>query len=93
MQPIDERAQASEQATAFLALAEMTLHPSAPTRRELPIEIVGHVLRRPPVVALEPHRVHELGHLACDPVTIRTGSHTTLQTLGDLDERGISVGG
>ena len=64
MQPLDRPAQALEQPAALLAAGEVALHPPAPTRRELGVNVLGHALRRPPVVAPEALSIEEAAHLA-----------------------------
>jgi hypothetical protein len=53
MQPMQHQAQAAEQPAALSALAEVAIHPPAPPSDELSVEVRGHSIRRPPMVAPE----------------------------------------
>jgi hypothetical protein len=65
-----------EDAPAFGALGRVALESRSGPRRQLGIEIGGHVRRRPPVVAPETQLVPKRRHLTCDPAIDRKGSQT-----------------
>lgn len=75
MECIDGPAQTGEEPPAIGALAEMALHPRAPRRSELSIEVVGHPPGCPPMVLPETVSIHQGAHF--NPPT-RFGAGTVL---------------
>jgi hypothetical protein len=62
MEDVDNERQTGDQPPALGALAEVPGHPRSATRPQLPIEIVRHPVRSPPVIAAESHSGEEGAH-------------------------------
>ena len=62
MQRSEHPAQTGKQPTALRADLYVALHPLARTRGELAVEVVRHLSRRPPMIAIEARPIEELAH-------------------------------
>jgi hypothetical protein len=85
MQRTEHPPQTGEQPTALAALFRVPLHPRAPARSKLSVEIRGHMGWRPPMVAPEARPIKKLSHLQSDPIKGRRGSHTALKSTTEAD--------
>ncbi len=87
--------QLAEQATALRTLRDVALHPGAPCRYELRVQIRRHVARRPAMVDSEPCPVDEPTHADSDLHQRRSGSHVC--PVGEMaltsDEQDFTVRG
>jgi hypothetical protein len=67
VQGVEEERETRYQAPALDALAYVVLEPSSPTWPQIPIEIVRHPIRGPPMIVPEPHPSQDLVHSRFDP--------------------------
>ena len=69
-------AQAVEDAAALRALPCVPLQAHSRPRREVAIEVRGHVAWSPPVVSPEARAMKDAVHMRSDPFGIEIGSHS-----------------
>lgn len=86
MKTVQYPSQTREEPTALLALADVTLQPAAPVRRQFSIKVVRHVVGRPAMVEPEARSIQEAAHFAFDPISVRNGSTAHLARASQEDE-------
>src|SRR3984893_13396692 len=76
LQHAKHAAQAVQDASTLRALLGVALDARAGARRELAVEVRGHVARGPAVIAHEARAMQDVAHQRWDPTTILTRSHS-----------------